>query len=238
MERNSQRLVIALASALGLALLAVAYLLGRVSATPAAVTAAAPARDLAPSQSASAPPEIPATLPPASLEFGASPLPVPEPVVYPPAGREADPISPPASGPASGGPLSPPSPDRPQIAAYFNQIDRLEDMGGGDPQTFANSIVQSMSSGDFSGFDDLLAKARTQRQRLQSIAPPRACVEHHRLALALSTDSVAMLERLKAALVKGDTTGLLTVAAEGRTLETQANQLKAMGEAIRRQAGL
>jgi len=111
-------------------------------------------------------------------------------------------------------------------------------MGGGDPQAFATSMVQSMSSGDFSGFDDLLSKARAQRQRLQAISPPRACVEHHRLALALSGDSVAVLEKLKAALAKGDTTALLAIAAEGKTLETQANQLKTMGETIKRQAGL
>ena len=46
-----------------------------------------------------------------------------------------------------------------------------------------------------------------------------------------------MLERLKAAMVKGDTTALLTIASDGRTLETQANQLKTMGETIKRQAG-
>ena len=99
-------------------------------------------------------------------------------------------------------------------------------------------MVQSMASGDFSGFDDLLAKARVQRQRLQAISPPRACLEHHRLALALSGDSVAMLERLRAALTKGDSTALLTIATEGKSLETQANQLKSMGETIKRQAGL
>ena len=99
-------------------------------------------------------------------------------------------------------------------------------------------MVQSMSSGDFTGFDNLLAKARAQRQRLQAIAPPRACAEHHRLALSLSADSVTMLERLKAALMKGDSTALLTIASEGKSLETQANQLKTMEESIKRQAGL
>jgi len=47
-----------------------------------------------------------------------------------------------------------------------------------------------------------------------------------------------MLERLKTAMAKGDTTALLTLATEGHALETQANQLKTMGETIKRQAGL
>lgn len=240
MERNNQRLVIALASALGLALLAIAFLMGRISAKPAVITVAArpPAVAVAPSESA-APPKASVA---AIAETSEPPPPLSEPVgSSTPGGEIAStteltpffapvPTTNPTRAAVSG--------DQPQVAAYFSQVDRIEDMGAGDPQAFATSMIQSMSSGDFSGFDDLLSKARTQRQRLQSISPPRACIEHHRLALTLSGDSVAMLERLKAALMKGDSTALLGIATEGKTLETQANQLKSMGESIKRQAGL
>ena len=235
MERSDKRLVSALGVALGCALLAIAFLLGRISAKPAVVTVAASPPSVA------TPESVPPLEPPlekepvfiaAAPQTGNSPLATTEPAGFPVPGREIASTPPPAVG-APGATL----PDRQQIAAYFNQVDRLEDMGVGDPQAFATSLLQSMSSGDFSGFDDLLAKARAQRQRLQSIAPPRACLEHHRLALALSADSVAMLERLKAALMKGDSTALLTIATEGRTLETQANQLKSMGDTIKRQSG-
>jgi len=46
-----------------------------------------------------------------------------------------------------------------------------------------------------------------------------------------------MLERLKAALMKGDSLALVSIASDGRTLEAKAAQLKAMGEAIKKQAG-
>ena len=92
----------------------------------------------------------------------------------------------------------------------------MQDMGVGDPQAFAASMLKSVSSGDFSAFDELLGKARAQRQRLQSLTPPAACGEHHRLALSLSADSVTMLERLKAALMKGDSMALMAIATEGR----------------------
>jgi hypothetical protein len=130
------------------------------------------------------------------------------------------------------------SPERQEVAAYFAEVDRLEDMGAGDPQAFASSMMQSLSSGDFSEFDKLLEKARGQKQRLLAIVPPPSCAEHHRLARTLSADSVAMLERLKAALMKGDSMALMGIASDGKTLETQANQLKAMGENIKRQAGV
>ena len=138
---------------------------------------------------------------------------------------------------SSAGPIET-SPERQRVAAYFAEVDRLEDMGAGDPQAFASSMMQSLSSGDFSEFDKLLQKARAQRQRLLAIVPPPSCAEHHRLARTLSADSVAMLERLKAALMKGDSMALMGIASDGKTLETQANQLKAMGETIKRQAGV
>jgi hypothetical protein len=232
MERNQQRLVIGLAAALGLALLAIAFLLGRISAKPAVVVNPAPVVD-------SPRLDPPSNETPAPSDAGdeaalTAPAPAVEPSTAAAPFRES--VPPPVPAPSLGHPAL--SADQQQIAAYFNQVDRIEDMGAGDPQAFAASMVQSMSSGDFSGFDDLLAKARAQRQRLQTIAPPRACVEHHRLALSLSADSVTMLERLKAALVKGDSTALMTIATEGKALETQTNRLKALADSIRRQAGL
>lgn len=234
MEPRDRKLVAALAGALGCALLAIAFLLGRMSAkpertaavkpvesapaaAPSAVTGSSPIRDPTPRPSGGA---IEAATADAPAQVPAAP------------GREDTR----ASAPAPSASLA--SPERPQIAAYFAQFERLDDVGAGDPQAFATSMLQSVTSGDFSGFDDLLAKARSQRDRLRSLSPPRVCAEHHRLSLALSGDSVTMLERLKAALMRGDSTALMTMAAEGRALETQANQLKAMGEAIKRQAGL
>ena len=89
-------------------------------------------------------------------------------------------------------------PERQQVASYFAEVDRLEELAAGDPRAFAASMMQSLSSGDFTDFDKLLEKARGQKQRLLAIVPPPSCAEHHRLARTLSADSVAMLERLKA----------------------------------------
>ncbi len=231
MEPANRKIVTALGSALGLSLLIIAFLLGRLSAKPEVVTLRTPAS----SPSASAIPAAPAS-PSPSIEAS------------PPAVESATPLAPPAGSSApvqeiapmpssSAGPIET-SPERQRVAAYFAEVDRLEDMGAGDPQAFASSMMQSLSSGDFSEFDKLLQKARAQRQRLLAIVPPPSCAEHHRLARTLSADSVAMLERLKAALMKGDSMALMGIASDGKTLETQANQLKAMGETIKRQAGV
>ena len=232
MEPANRKIVIALGSALGLSLLIIAFLLGRLSAKPEIVTLATPASDSP--VSASAVPAAPAS-PSPSIE------------AVPPVVESATPFTLPtgSSAPVQEIPLIPSasaramatSPERQQVAGYFAEVDRLEDMGAGDPQAFASSMMQSLSSGDFSEFDKLLQKAKAQRQRLLAIVPPPACAEHHRLARTLSADSVAMLERLKAALMKGDSMALMGIASDGKTLETQANQLKAMGETIKRQTG-
>lgn len=231
MESANRRIVVALAGALGVSLLIIAFLLGRLSAQPAAVSFAAP------TSTPSAP------LPAKSAALAESPT-VPLETAAPASGP-VTPLTPtPGAGPsAQEVPLSiaramEASPERQRVASYFAEVDRLEDMGAGDPQAFASSMMQSLSSGDFTEFDKLLEKARDQKQRLLAIAPPPACVEHHRLARALSADSVAMLERLKAALMKGDSMALMGIASDGKTLETQASQLKVLGETIKRQSGL
>jgi len=246
---KNRRLVVALGSALGCSLLAIAFLLGRVTARPAQT----PPAQSAPGSAASgagvpvpSPPAVPNVTAVADLS---DPTPSPSSAFAGPPGEDAG-WMPPAplstlNGPAIGSGDSPSagpgkilSSDQQAIADYFTRLERIEDVGAGDPQAFAASMLQSMTSGDFSGFDDLLGKARAQVQRLETMAPPPACREHHRLAVDLSRDSVEMLERLKTALMKGDSTALMSMAAEGQTLEAQAGRLKTLGETITRAAGL
>lgn len=232
MESTNRKIVVALASALGLSLLTIAFLLGRLSAQTAALSLAPSAPNpKAPHSSAST---ARAESPTRSLE-SASPAPDPATPLRPPMGTGP---AVQAFAPAPIATAMEASPERQRVASYFAEVDGLEDMGAGDPQAFASSMMQSLSSGDFTEFDKLLEKARGQKQRLLAIVPPPACAEHHRLARTLSADSVAMLERLKAALMKGDSMALMSIASDGKALESQANQLKAMGETIKRQAGV
>lgn len=244
-EGSNRRLVMALGGALAFSLLVIAFLLGRVTAKPP--DAAAPtAEAAAPNAPASivqeetnvAEPEAdaPPSLEPAVDGEPADGMrdtaywvpPAPLSALNTPTAENGSVRREPAPATASA--------DQRAIAEYFAQIERIEDVGAGDPQAFATSMLQSVTSGDFSGFDDLLATARAQRQKLEEMSIPQICRDHHQLAMVLSGDSVEMLERLKTALMKGDATALMSMAAEGQTLEAQANKLKAMGEAIKRQA--
>jgi hypothetical protein len=234
MEPREKQLTMALAGALACALLVIAFLLGRVSAPRVEPTPA-----LASAQTAEIPVPAAVTMTPAPAAIAPS---TPEPVAIPtsePTSRPALALQVPTiSAPPSLPPArTPASSERELVAAYFGQVDQLEDFGAGDPQAFASSLMDSVGNGDFTKFDELLTRSRTQRDRLRAVTPPRSCAEHHKVALALSGDSVVMMERLRAALMKGDTAALLAMATEARTLEAQAGRLKAMGEAIKRQQG-
>lgn len=238
---HQNRLVIALASALAFSLLAIAFLLGRVTAKPAepAATMATPASVPVAGANAANPTSLTPESTTASI---ATPESASSEAAEPALARLGPPLPPafgsrPAAPPSNPNPTLPASPDRQAITDYFERIEAIDDIGSGDPQAFATSMLQSVASGDFSGFDDLLARARRQQDRLRGITPPRSCVDHHRLALVLSGDSVRILENIKAALVRGDSAALMSIAAEGGDLQTRANQLKSMGEAIKRPAG-
>ncbi len=225
--------VAALAGALGLALLGIAFLLGRLSAQVD--------RSAAPPVAVLRPEASPATTPtlndPVTAPEEASPPPAPNSEESLPWGDPSRDVT--AVAPTPGAtPQAPAPPERARVMAYFQEVDRLEDMGAGDPQEFAKSLMESMTSGDFSAFDALLAKARAQRDRLRTLAPPSACVQHHRRAAALASDSVSLMEKLKAGLIKGDATALMSMATEGRALETRAEELRSLSATIRRQAGL
>lgn len=224
-------LVVALGAALGLALLVIAFLLGRLSVT-AELTARRPTGGTTESVRPQTP-EAPAQSTPfveRDAEGGSGPE-----AGSTPRGGVA---SPPSSASPKATAIGTGSPERGRIASYFQEVERLEDMGAGDPQAFAKSLMESVTSGDFSGFDALLARARTQQDRLRSIEPPSACAEHHRLASVLARDSVSLMERLKAALMNGDAAGLMAMSSEGRALEARADELRTLAATIRRQAGL
>ncbi|MEO5762010.1 MAG: hypothetical protein ABIR28_06830, partial [Vicinamibacteria bacterium] len=189
MERSQKGVVIGLTGALAVALLAIAFLLGRMTARPVALPAAPvappasqalPAASVVESAAAAAPPPFgQSAIEPTSAEPIATPFHHDAPATMFPGTIAPPPVST-APAPFGG------SGERQEIAAYFSVLDRVEEVGAGDPQSFATSLMQSVSSGDFSGFDDLVNKARAQRERVGLLKPPRACTEHHRIAMGLS----------------------------------------------------
>lgn len=218
-------LVLGLGAGLLLALLAVAFLLGRLTSRPAATgttvgpVAGAPAAEAAPGTPA-LPPAVLPTTPPAAI---------------PEEWRALG--TPPATTAASGAPAAS---EREAVAAYFGQVERLESSfrSWSDPQQLAMQLVQQGAQGDRRGLDELLASARQARQALGEVAVPPPCREHHAESLALMDAAVDLLGRLGPALAGQDFSALQSLATAAQDLESRTKRLQALDADLRQRYGL
>jgi len=209
-----------LVGACAVCLLAVAFLLGRVTAPAPAV---APTGVEAAGDSSAAGVSSP-SLPPTEVpDDGAA------------AGQGlASALSAQAAYPAGG------SPDAAAVAAYFRQMDAVaaEAKASQDPQALARSVLDQTLSGNMGAIDGLIATQRSLETRLGQILPPASCREHHQRSVRLFGRAITLLERTRDAMSGQGASDLGSVATEGRAIEVEARALDALANDLRRAAGL
>ena len=224
-------LVLGLGGALLAALLAVAFLLGRLShGTPP--VAAAPAVSLPPQGGSATTPEA---LPPGVVTTAPeAPAPAGAPGTLPEEWRAL------GTSPAATGGATATASEREAVAAYFGQVERLETSfrSWSDPQQLAMQLVQQGAQGDRRGLDELLATARQARQAMAEVSPPGPCREHHAESLALMDAAVDLLGRLGPALAGQDFNALQAVASAGQDLEARTTRLQTLDADLRQRYGL
>jgi type IV secretory pathway VirB10-like protein len=210
----SRGLLVGMGSALAVVTLALAFLLGRATAHPAAAAPPAPVQ--------------------AGAEAGPS---LQEPPPQPP----AMPASGPAPGPR---PPQPPAstrsgaPVREAVAAYFHAVDQIQPgQLGGDPETLARGILGGLVKGDATGFDGLIRQTEEARANLAALTPPAPCAGYHQASLAVLADSLAMLRTVKDSL-QGNGAPAADVTAQAGRLRTRTEALQAQEQGLRRQFGL
>jgi hypothetical protein len=128
---------------------------------------------------------------------------------------------------------------RARVSAYFTQMEALQSGGpSGDPDAFANTILQGATSGDFSGIDDLVRVASDAERRAVAIQPPGECAEYHRMAVTLLQESRTMIIALRDGLKRNDTNALTSMAASAQSMKSRADTLAAAEKALRARFGL
>ncbi|MFN8009955.1 MAG: hypothetical protein U0P81_00990 [Holophagaceae bacterium] len=210
----SRGALLAMAAALGAALLAVAFLLGREAGRrggPSAAQAAPPSAPGFPAPSAvTAAPKSEAVPPPARLD------PVPE------------------------GAADPQDPMRAAVQAYFAAMDRIAPgQASGDPQALAQDMLAGLAKGDASGFDRMMADSQKARRRLAQLAPPPPCAAFHQESLALLDENLALLRAMRSALAGGspEESSLTTLAARAQAAQARAEALAQADRALRGRYG-
>jgi hypothetical protein len=231
----SRGTLIALAAALAISVLAVAFLVGRESGRIQPAPPVPPVVMVTTPPAAAVPPPPGIDLPPTVAPYGAPGAPVEASV---PATSVAAPFTPPATyaspAPSSHDTL------RDAVAAYFRNVDTIQSRAKSwnDPEALARTLLEQGSRGDTSGFDGLAAANRKVRDDLRALDVPEPCREHHRATLALVEESVSMLERVKSQLQGSDTSSLTAIAGSGQDLERKAKDVDAQAAEIKRRFGL
>jgi len=130
--------------------------------------------------------------------------------------------------------------DAAAVAGYFRQMDAVaaEAKTSQDPQALARSVLDQALSGNMGSIDALVASQRSLQTRMAQVVPPPSCREHHERSVLLFARSVALLDRTRAAMTGQGTTDLSAIAVEGRAIEEEARAVDAMANDLRRAAGL
>jgi hypothetical protein len=204
-------------------LVAVAFLVGRVTAPPLPAAdsraAAAEGRRTAAGDAGASPDAPLAGVP----ERGEATLPELAPS---PASR---------SGAPAGG-----DPDAAAVAAYFTRMDAVaaQAKAAQDPQALAQGVLDQALSGNTSGIDGLVATQQALQARVADVLPPPSCREHPQRSLRPIERAIGMLERTRDAVAGKSTLDVATMAAEGRAIEEEARAVDALASDLRRAAGL
>lgn len=158
--------------------------------------------------------------------------------------RESPPAAPrpsaPTEGPSANAASTPHDAVRDEVANYFREVETIQGQARswGDPEAFAQKLLEQAGNGDVSGFDALAVANQKVRDRLRAIAVPEPCREHHRSTLAVLDESIAMLQRVKGLIGRADAGALAAMPAEARELERKTKDVDAMAAEIKRRYGL
>lgn len=125
------------------------------------------------------------------------------------------------------------------MSAYFKEMEALQSGGPiGDQETFANTVLQGATTGDFAGIDDLLRAAGDAERRAAALQPPAECAEYHRMAVTLLQDSKKMITALRDGLKRNDTDALTSLGASAQSMKARADGLAAAEKVLRARFGL
>lgn len=247
--RVKRSLLIGLVSVAGLALLAVAFLLGRSAGSGPPAGAASPERTIVVSgsetRSAGEPPLLrnPGTPPADALASEPSSS---ETVPVLPADRGGSPGMLAAAAPSTdarptaGDSPAATDPASAAVARYFADVDQIEPASlNGSPESVATEMAMALARGDTSGLDAMIRQTEAAKERLAAVRPPAPCAVHYQKTLESLDDAVEMLRALKSSMQSPDpVAGLASVQARAGILQTRAEALQNEDRALRQRYGL
>ncbi len=248
--RVKRSLLIGLVAVAGVALLAVAFLLGRTSGSGHPEGIPSQGRTTVVSgpevRSAEEPPlsQNPGEFPADSVATAPPPS---ESAAFRTEDRAGSSGAEPAPAlPAVGAPTTPgdlaaeADPVAAAVAKYLADVDQIQPANlNGSPESVATEMATALARGDTSGLDAMIRQTEAAKGRLAAVRPPAPCAVHYQKSLESLDDAVEMLRALKSSMQSPDpVSGLANVQARASILQTRAEALQSEDRALRQRYGL
>ncbi|HQQ76765.1 MAG TPA: hypothetical protein PLB01_05380 [Thermoanaerobaculia bacterium] len=235
----SKGFLVGIAAALGAALLALAYQLGKASGSGEVPAPPARIERIAPSPKEEPLPR-PARIAGATTDYGdtrAVSAPTPSAPEQPAAPQAAaGQVPEPTEGERGGGDIS----MRAAVAAYFFAVERIQ-VGSmtGNAESVGQEMAAALANGDTSSLEKMIRETEAARVRLAALSPPAPCVAHHRESLGSLDDALEVLRSLKTAMESPEPIGqLANVTTRAQALRSRADVLQKEERALKERYGL
>ncbi|MEM9728648.1 MAG: hypothetical protein AAF997_08690 [Myxococcota bacterium] len=121
-----------------------------------------------------------------------------------------------------------------EMSDYFEQMDAIragEEMG--DPNAFAMGIVRSAFSGSTEGISSLVDDTAEIQSKMQAITPPAEAADYHEASLAALAQGKALMEDLQRAIETQDVQRLSGIAAKAKALQSTTRELELREQQLR-----
>lgn len=242
-------LLAALVAVAAVALLAVAFLLGRSSGSGRPTEVPEQGRTVAiysPETRSTGEPSLAAATAEAPASYRPAEPPPSEAAGAFPSDRAGSEGAAPGQAPVVGAPSSadpstiPTDPAAEAVARYLDAVDRIQPANlNGSPESVATEMAGALARGDTSGLDAMIRQTEDAKGRLAALRPPAPCAAHYDKTLESLDDAIGMLRALKSSMQSSDpVAGLASVQARAATLQTRAEALQHEDRALRQRYGL
>lgn len=93
-----------------------------------------------------------------------------------------------------------------------------------DPNQFAEQLLKSAMSGDFSDLNELTSNMRRIANDVSNMSVPAECAEHRDSVVASLNDSIRILEKVRRGIEEGDMQIIMSLTAEAESIKTNAQK--------------
>ncbi len=126
------------------------------------------------------------------------------------------------------------------VATYLADVDQIQPANlSGSPESVAGEMATALARGDTSGLDAMIRQTEAAKEKLAAVRPPAPCAVHYQKSLESLDDAVEMLRALKSSMQSPDpVSGLASVQARASILQTRAEALQNEDRALRQRYGL